>query len=100
MNRAVFLDRDGVINEHVYETDGKIMSPANLEQLKILPKVKDGISKMKNAGLKVVVISNQPGVAFGYLDPKKLEEINNKLKKDLGLDGVYCCPHHIRFTGN
>lgn len=100
MNKAIFLDRDGVINEHIYETDGKIMAPANLSQLKILPKVKEGIYKIKDLGFKIIVISNQPGIAFGYLDSKKLDEINNKLKKDLGIDEIYCCPHHIKFTGN
>lgn len=100
MNKAVFLDRDGVVNEHIYEVDGKIMAPANLNQLKVLPNVKEGISKLKDEGFKIIVISNQPGVAFGYLNPKKLNEINNKLKEELGLDGVYCCPHHIRFTGD
>ena len=100
MNKAIFLDRDGVINEHLYETDGKIMAPANLGQLKILPKVKEGISKMKNAGFKIIVISNQPGVAFGYLNSKELNKINNKLKKDINIDEIYSCPHHIKFTGD
>ena len=98
MNKAIFLDRDGVINENIYEVDGRIMAPANLKQLKILPNVKEGIFKLKNAGFKIIVISNQPGVAFGYLDSKKLNEINDKLKKDLGIDEIYCCPHHIKFT--
>jgi len=100
MNKAIFLDRDGVINKHLYETDGKIMAPANLKQLKIIPNVKEGISKLKKEGFRIIVISNQPGVAFGYLDPKKLDEINNKLKEDLDIDEVYCCPHHIKFTGD
>jgi len=100
MSKAIFLDRDGVINENIYEVDGKIMAPANLDQLKIIPKAKEGISKLKGAGFKIIVISNQPGIAFGYLDPKKLEEINNKIKKDLGVDEIYYCPHHIKFTGD
>ena len=86
MNKAIFLDRDGVINKHLYETDGKIMAPANLKQLKIIPNVKEGISKLKKEGFRIIVISNQPGVAFGYLDPKKLDEINNKLKEDLDIE--------------
>ena len=100
MNKAVFLDRDGVINEIVYEVDGKIMAPANLEQLKILPKVKEGIAELKNQGFKIISITNQPGIAFGYLTKEKLDEINSFLKKELGIDEIYSCTHHIKYTGD
>src|SRR3989344_3158069 len=93
-SKAVFLDRDGTINENLYEVDGKIMSPANLEQLKILPNVKQGILELKKQGFKIISVTNQPGVAFGYLLSKKLEEINNFLKKELGIDEIYSCIHH------
>lgn len=98
-NNAIFLDRDGVINEHIYETDGKLMSPANLDQLKILPLVKKGIEKMKKMGFKVVIISNQPGVAFGYINKEKLKEIDDYLKENLKIDGIYYCIHHEKITG-
>lgn len=93
-NKAVFIDRDGVINENVYEVDGQIMSPATLEQLKILPKVKEGIEKLKENGFKIISITNQPGIAFGYTTLDKLSQINNFLKKELKIDEVYYCPHH------
>jgi len=99
-NKAVFLDRDGVINEILYEPEGKLMSPCNLEQLKILPKVKEGIQMLKDQGFKIVTVSNQPGVAFGYLNKEKLEEINKFLKEELGIDETYNCPHHPKFTGD
>ncbi len=95
-NKAIFIDRDGVINENLYEPDGQIMAPANLEQLKIKPFVKEGIQAMKNAGFKVISITNQPGVVFGYLLPEKLNQINDFLKKELGIDEIYVCPHHPR----
>ncbi|MDP3881880.1 MAG: HAD-IIIA family hydrolase [Nanoarchaeota archaeon] len=99
MNRAVFLDRDGVINEILYEVDGNIMAPATLEQLKILPNVREGIKKFKDMGFKVISISNQPGVAFGYLRIEKLKEINDYLKKELGIDAMYECIHHPKYDG-
>ncbi len=98
-NKAVFLDRDGVINEILYEPDGNLMSPANLEQLKILSNVKEGIQLMKNMGFKVIVISNQPGVQFGYLRKEKLEEIDRFLKQELNIDAIYECIHHPKYTG-
>jgi len=94
MNRAIFLDRDGVVNEMLYEPDGNIMTPANLEQVKIMPKVREGIAKLKELGFKIIVVTNQPGVYFGYLRKEKLDEINNFLKKELGIDEIYCCIHH------
>lgn len=54
-NKAVFLDRDGVINELLYEVDGKLMSPNTINQLKILPLVKEGIQYMKKLGFKIIV---------------------------------------------
>ena len=99
MDKAIFLDRDGVINEHIYETDGKIMAPALIEQIKILPKVKQGIQDLKEQGFKIIIITNQPGVAFGYLDLEKLKEINEFLKKEVSIDEIYFCPHHPKFTG-
>jgi D,D-heptose 1,7-bisphosphate phosphatase len=93
-NKAVFIDRDGVINENIYEVDGQIMSPATLEQLKVLPKVKEGIQKLKKYGFKIIAITNQPGVAFGLVNHDKLNQINNFLKKELEIDEIYSCPHH------
>lgn len=94
MNKAIFLDKDGVIDENIYEIDGRLMSPATMEQLKIIPKVKEGIANMKKMGFKVLVITNQPGVAFGYIDEDKLKQMNKFLKKELEIDEIYYCPHH------
>jgi len=99
MNRAVFLDRDGVINEFLYEVDGNIMSPATIEQVKIIPNAKEGIAILKKLGFLVIVVSNQPGVAFGYLREEKLKEIDNFLKKELNIDTIYECIHHPKYDG-
>lgn len=97
--KAIFLDRDGVINEHVYEVDGKIMAPATLEQFKLLPNVKEGIEKLKEQGFKIFIVSNQPGVSFGYINPEKLKQIDEFLKKDLKIDAIYYCTHHEKYSG-
>ena len=98
-NKAIFLDRDGVINEIIYEVDGKIMSPAKLNQVRIIEGAKEGIKKFKDMGLEVLVISNQPGVALKYIDEKELKKINEYLKKELNIDEIYYCPHHPKITG-
>ena len=99
MNKAVFLDKDGVINENIYLVDGHIMSPATIGQIKIIPNVKEGIDKIKKMGFKVIVITNQPGVAMGYINEKSLVEMNEYLKDKLGIDEIYYCPHKESLSG-
>jgi len=91
-DKAVFIDRDGTINEEV-----KYLSKEN--NLRILPNAVEGIKLLKEAGFKVIVISNQSGVARGYFKEKDVQLINKKIKeliKQSGadIDGFYYCPHH------
>lgn len=89
MNKAIFLDRDGVINKKAAERD----FIKNVDELAYLPKVKQIVSRMKKKGYVVIIISNQSGINRGIIKMKNLEKINGKLKKDLGIDGIYYCPH-------
>lgn len=88
---AVFLDRDGTINhDKNYLSDEK--------DLRIYVFVKKAILKLRKAGFKIVVVTNQSGVARGYITTAKLKKINNKLKEMLkkqgvNIDGIYFCPH-------
>lgn len=96
--QAVFLDRDGVLNfDPGYLTDPK--------KLKILPKVIEGLQKIKNLGFKTIIISNQSGVARKYFDLKTMWTIDAKLKKLINKKGVllddsFYCPHHPDFDRN
>jgi len=98
--RAVFLDRDGVINELVYFPEiGIIDSPLNPDQFRLLPDVAKAIRALNELGFKVVVISNQPGIAKGKMNEKLFEEIRLKMKRELEskgahLDAEYYCFHH------
>ena len=94
MDKAIFIDKDGVINENLYEVDGVIMSPATLDQVRILDYVKEGIDKLKEDVFKIVIITNQPGLAFGYISIDNFNKISEFLKKELGIDAIYFCPHH------
>lgn len=89
MNRAIFLDRDGVINRKVPEMDF-VKNPG---ELVYLPGVREIISMLKNKGYIVIVVSNQSGINRGIIKKEELEKIDGKLKKDLGVDGIYYCPH-------
>ena len=90
--RLVILDRDGVIN---VDSDEHIRSH---EQLHPIPGSIEAIARLSQAGFRVVVATNQSGLARGYFDMDDLEEMNHKLARlvsDAGgsLDGVYFCPH-------
>ncbi len=91
-NRAVFLDRDGTINEEMGYVN-------HIERFVLLPHVGQAIRLLNQNGLKAVVITNQSGVARGYFPETLVHRIHHKMQDLLKmegahLDGVYYCPHH------
>lgn len=98
--RAIFLDRDGVINELVYHQEqGIIDSPFTVEQFRFLPGVGKAVKRLREMGYKVVLVSNQPGIAKGHMSQETFGEIRKRMKKELAkkgafFDGEYYCFHH------
>jgi D-glycero-D-manno-heptose 1,7-bisphosphate phosphatase len=90
--RAVFLDRDGVINRAVVR-EGKPYPPASLEELEILPGVVAALTRLKAAGFILVVVSNQPDVARGTMARETVEAINARLAESLPVDDFRMCYH-------
>jgi len=88
--RAVFLDRDGVINRPIVR-DGKPYPPDSLAEFEILPGVEEASSRMKDAGLRLVVATNQPDVGRGTLEKERVEEIHEFLLRCLPLDRIEVC---------
>lgn len=92
MHRAVFLDRDGTINEEVgYLRD--------LEDLRLIPGAGEAIRLLNEAELKVVLVTNQSGVARGYFPESLVHDAHERLEQMLReqgarIDAVYYCPHH------
>jgi D-glycero-D-manno-heptose 1,7-bisphosphate phosphatase len=91
-SRAIFLDRDGVINKTIV-LNGKPYPPKNLQNLKILPGVKKTLETLHNKGWLLIVVSNQPDVARGITSLAKVEEINRYLKEKLPIDDFRICYH-------
>jgi len=94
MNKAVFLDRDGVINQKPKE--GEYIT--SWDDFHILPGVADGIALLNRAGYMVVVVTNQRCVAKGLLSVTDLEKIHEQMSQALSrtgarLNGIYYCPH-------
>ena len=92
MNKAIFLDRDGVINEAQLR-DGKPFPPNNINELILIPKVIDALYLLKNSGYLLIVITNQPDVIRGKAEKETVAIINESLRKQLPLDDVYTCYH-------
>ncbi len=94
--RAVFLDRDRTL----MEDPGYLSDPA---AVKLLPGVELALKSLSQAGFKIVVVTNQSGVARGMLTEETLEEIHAELKRQLGeggahIDAIYYCPYHPEGT--
>ncbi|HTX20368.1 MAG TPA: HAD family hydrolase [Candidatus Aquilonibacter sp.] len=92
MTRAVFLDRDGVINRAL-ERDSKPFPPRNLDEFQILPEVPAACAKLKAAGFLLVVATNQPDVGRGTLKQELVEEIHAEMRRQLPIDRVEVCFH-------
>ena len=97
MNKAVFLDRDGVINRKPEE--GEYIT--SWDDFHILPGVADAIALLNKAGYKVVVVTNQRCVAKDQLSVTDLEKIHEQMSQALSgagakLDGIYYCPHDYK----
>ncbi len=90
--RAIFLDRDGVIN---YEVD--MLQSA--EELELLPGTAEAISEINKSEYLAIAVTNQPQIAKGFINEEQLEHIHARLEGELGLnraylDRIYYCPHH------
>jgi D-glycero-D-manno-heptose 1,7-bisphosphate phosphatase len=90
--RAVFLDRDGVLNEIVLR-DGRVESPRTLDEFRLAPGARDAVHRLRDAGLPALVVTNQPDVARGLLPADVLAGMNARLREDVGVDDVRVCPH-------
>jgi D-glycero-D-manno-heptose 1,7-bisphosphate phosphatase len=92
MKRAVFLDRDGVLNE-VQERNGKPYPPSNLASLQIPPGTAGALQRLKESDYLLIVVTNQPDVARGKVSRDVVEEINRHLRAQLPLDDIFTCYH-------
>lgn len=90
--RAIFLDRDGVINEDIGYAH-------RLDQLSLISGSGEAIARLNQAGYLVIVISNQAGIAYGYFTEDDMRAFNEALFIEIGkfgahIDAFYFCPHH------
>ena len=89
---TVFLDRDGTLNRD----PGYIQSP---DQFELFPGVAEALARLKQAGARIIVVTNQSGIARGFISAGDLDRVHAKLRQFLdaagaSLDAIYFCPHH------
>ena len=101
MRRAIFLDRDGVINEKMPE--GQYVT--RWEEFRLLPDVAEAIRTFNDMGFLVVVVTNQRGIAKGLYTEEDLKEIHRRMSEEIErsggrIDAIYYCPHDIHENCN
>ena len=90
--RAVFLDRDGVLNEAIVR-DGKPYPPRTLDEFRIVAGAAEELGKLKEAGFLLVVVSNQPDVARGTMGRETVAAFDAALRAALPVDDIFTCCH-------
>jgi len=92
MNKAVFVDRDGVLNEPVV-IGGKPHPPRNIEDVIICRGIKEELEKLSSMGYLIIIVSNQPDVRRNVATIQEVESINLFLTKHLPVNDTYVCYH-------
>jgi D-glycero-D-manno-heptose 1,7-bisphosphate phosphatase len=90
--RAVFLDRDGVINANL-ERNGKPVAPTTLEQFSFLPGVEEAVARLKAAGFVIVVVTNQPDIKNRLTTMETLLAMHEQVRRRLPVDDIKVCLH-------
>jgi D-glycero-D-manno-heptose 1,7-bisphosphate phosphatase len=90
--RAVFLDRDGVLNRSDVK-NGKPYAPRHLSGFQLLPGVAGAVADLKSAGFLIIVVTNQPDVGHGLISPATLDAMHMKLKSKVAVDDILVCSH-------
>jgi D-glycero-D-manno-heptose 1,7-bisphosphate phosphatase len=93
--RAVFLDRDGVLNRAIVR-DGKPYPPASVAELEIVDDAASSLARLKNLGFLLLVVTNQPDVARGTQTLDAIQDLHEVMRQTLPLDDFLICPHDDR----
>lgn len=94
MRRTVFLDRDGTLN-------AEVSFVARPDQLVVLPGVRQALQRLRETGHRLIVVTNQSGVARGLYGERELARVHDRLRAEVGdaIDAILHCPHHPDLAG-
>src|SRR5262245_20222571 len=91
-SRAIFIDRDGVLVIPEFR-EGRSFAPRTLDDFRIYPGVAESARRLKDAGYKLVVVTNQPDVGNGLVDRSVVEKMHQKLRDTVPIDAIEVCYH-------
>lgn len=92
VNRAVFLDRDGVLNANVMR-DGRPVAPETVDAFRLLPGVPEAARRLKRAGFLLVVVTNQPDIGTGRTPRATVDAMHDMIRAAIGVDDIRICTH-------
>lgn len=90
--RAVFLDRDGVINKTIFRM-GKPRAPYSLEEFSFLPGVPEAVELLREEGFLLIIVTNQPDVARGWVSREAVDQVNQYISETLKISDIRACFH-------
>ncbi|MFH1884616.1 MAG: HAD family hydrolase [Planctomycetota bacterium] len=93
MQRAVFLDRDGVLNASVTRAHTPFGSPRTIDEFMLLPRVGEAVKLLKDLALLVIVVTNQPEISRGDLSKSNLASMHKLLMRAMPIDDIFVCIH-------
>jgi D-glycero-D-manno-heptose 1,7-bisphosphate phosphatase len=91
-HRAVFLDRDGVLNRALVR-NRRPYAPRHLGEFRLLPGTAEAVRELKSVGFLIIVVTNQPDVGHGLTTPQTLAAMHARLSERLPVDAILVCPH-------
>lgn len=92
MNKAVFLDRDGVLNQTIFR-NGKARAPYVKEDFRLFAGVVEGVALLKAHGFLTIIVTNQPDVARGWVSLEAVHMINQMIRQQVQIDDIKICFH-------
>jgi len=95
-NKAVFFDRDGVINEVIFRDSDKPIAPWSLEEFKLYDDIGDPLGQLRDSGYLLFVVSNQPDISKGLVAEEIVQKMNNVILSQLPIEKVVFCQHEDR----
>jgi D-glycero-D-manno-heptose 1,7-bisphosphate phosphatase len=91
--KAIFLDRDGVVNRAYVSPEGKPLAPRKIEELVILPRVKKKLIQIKRKNFLIIIVSNQPDIGNKIIKKSTVDYMHSILMSKLPITEIFYCPH-------
>jgi D-glycero-D-manno-heptose 1,7-bisphosphate phosphatase len=95
MNKAIFLDRDGIINEVVFRSgnNSKPIAPWKFEEFKLVPGIEKPLIELSQMGFHLFVVTNQPDIAKGVIKSSRVKKMNDIVINEFPIDEIMVCSH-------